>query len=133
MINAETILFESVQKALQQLYSITTSNIVFQKTRREFEGDFTLVTFPFIKDAKKSPEQLGQELGEVLAKENSYVEAFNVVKGFLNISLTGGFWLSYFNAVKDAEKPGFKPADSSGKTIMLEYSSPNTNKPLHLG
>lgn len=133
MISAETLLFNTVQKALAELYSINTSNIVFQKTRKEFEGDFTLVTFPYTKDTKKSPEVLGQEIGTYLQKNNSSVSAFNVVKGFLNISLTDGFWLNYFNAVKNLSSIGYKKEKSSGKTIMLEYSSPNTNKPLHLG
>jgi arginyl-tRNA synthetase len=133
MISAETLLFYTVQKALAELFSITTSNIIFQKTRKEFEGDFTLVTFPYTKDTKKSPEVLGQEIGAFLQKNNSSVSAFNVVKGFLNISLTDAFWLNYFNAVKDLSSIGFKKEKSSGKTIMLEYSSPNTNKPLHLG
>jgi arginyl-tRNA synthetase len=133
MISAETLLFNTVQKALAELYSITTSNIIFQKTRKEFEGDFTLVTFPYTKDTKKSPEVLGQEIGAFVEKNNPSVSAFNVVKGFLNISLTDEFWLNYFNSIKDLSSIGFKAEKSSGKTIMLEYSSPNTNKPLHLG
>jgi len=133
MINAETILFDTVQKGLQELYSLATTNIIFQKTRKEFEGDFTLVTFPFIKETKRSPEQLGQELGAFLIANDPNIWAFNVVKGFLNISLTNIFWLNYFNDVKDSATLGMKEEISSGKTIMLEYSSPNTNKPLHLG
>ncbi len=133
MINAQTILLETVKQALTQLYNINNTTIAFQKTRKEFEGDFTLVTFPFIKEAKKSPEQAGQEIGEFLVKNNTNVSAYNVVKGFLNISLTNAFWLGYFNAVKDSKTIGYKKENSSGKTIMLEYSSPNTNKPLHLG
>ena len=133
MINAEAILFDSVQKALLELYSITTNNIIFQKTRKEFEGDFTLVTFPYTKDTKKSPEQIGQDLGEFLVKNNLDISAFNVVKGFLNLSLSNSFWISYFNSIKNLTDIGYKKENSSGKTIMLEYSSPNTNKPLHLG
>jgi arginyl-tRNA synthetase len=133
MINAHKILFDTVQQALTQVYSISNPVITFQKTRKEFEGDLTLVTFPFIKETKKSPEQLGQELGEYLVKNNTNVSAFNVVKGFLNISLTNQFWLGYFNSIKDSNTIGYKKENSSGKTIMLEYSSPNTNKPLHLG
>jgi arginyl-tRNA synthetase len=133
MINAQQLLFDSVQKALSELYSISTNTISFQKTRKEFEGDFTLVTFPYIKEAKKSPEQLGNELGEYLVKNNSNVSGFNVVKGFLNISLSNAFWLSYFNEIRKSNTPGLKKANSSGKTIMVEYASPNTNKPLHLG
>jgi len=133
MIKAETILFAAVQKALQELYSISSTNITFQKTRSEFEGDFTLVTFPFIKETKRSPEQLGNELGEYLQTHEETVSAFNVVKGFLNISLSQKFWSDYFNSAKGIENIGYAEENSSGKTIMLEYSSPNTNKPLHLG
>ncbi len=133
MINAQKILLDTVQQALTQIYNISNPAITFQKTRKEFEGDFTLVTFPFIKETKKSPEQLGQELGEYLIKNNPNVSAFNVVKGFLNISFTNQFWLGYFDSVKNSNTVGYKKEKSSGKTIMLEYSSPNTNKPLHLG
>jgi len=133
MINAQQILHSTVQQALSQIYNLNNPIISFQKTRKEFEGDFTLVTFPYTKETKKSPEQLGQELGEFLVKNNNQVSAFNVVKGFLNISLTNQFWLNYFKSVKDLPTVGYKKEKSSGKTIMLEYSSPNTNKPLHLG
>lgn len=133
MIHAEALLADSIHKALQELYALQAPKLSFQKTRKEFEGDFTLVTFGFAKESRRSPEQLGQELGEYLVKHNERVSAYNVVKGFLNISLSDAFWLSYFNSVKDLSGLGFKPAHSSGKTIMVEYSSPNTNKPLHLG
>lgn len=132
-MKAETLLFNSVQNALFELYALQTANIIFQKTRKEFEGDFTLVTFPYTKEAKKTPELLGKEIGEFLLTQSSDITAYNVVKGFLNISLSDNFWLNYFNAVKSDNTLGLKPANSSGKTIMLEYSSPNTNKPLHLG
>lgn len=133
MINAQQILLSTVQQALSQIYNLNNPVISFQKTRKEFEGDFTLVTFPYTKETKRSPEQLGQELGEFLLKNNDQVSAFNVVKGFLNISLSNKFWLSYFRSVKDLATIGYKKEKSSGRTIMLEYSSPNTNKPLHLG
>ena len=133
MINAQQILLSTVQQALSQIYNLNNPGISFQKTRKEFEGDFTLVTFPYTKETKRSPEQLGQELGEFLLKNNDQVSAFNVVKGFLNISLSNKFWLSYFRSVKDLATIGYKKEKSSGRTIMLEYSSPNTNKPLHLG
>ncbi|MES2680963.1 MAG: arginine--tRNA ligase [Bacteroidota bacterium] len=132
-MSAENFLIESVQNALQDLYTLTGKPVSLQKTRKEFEGDFTLVTFPFIKEAKRSPEQIGQELGQFLVDHNEQVLAFNVVKGFLNISLSNAFWLSYFNSLKDQPGIGLKKENSSGKTVMLEYSSPNTNKPLHLG
>ncbi len=133
MISAENILFNAVQKGLLELYNIDTKNIIFQKTRKEFEGDFTFVSFPFIKEAKKSPEQMGQELGEFITKSEKEVVAFNVVKGFLNLTLSESFWQQYFNSVKNSFTIGYKAPGSTNKTIMLEYSSPNTNKPLHLG
>ena len=133
MVNAQKNLTETVQLALKQIYNINSLIISFQKTRKEFEGDFTLVTFPFTKETKKSPEILGQELGEFLLQNNKDVAAFNIVKGFLNISLSNQFWLSYFNTIKNQTKIGFKKENSTGKTVMLEYASPNTNKPLHLG
>jgi arginyl-tRNA synthetase len=133
MISAEKILFTSVQKGLKELFGIDSTNISFQKTRKEFEGDLTLVTFPFIKEAKKSPELVGQAIGDYLKQNEKQVAGFNVVKGFLNISLSDEFWLSYFNSIKDNALIGYKADNSSGKTVMLEYASPNTNKPLHLG
>lgn len=133
MINAESLLHHSVQKALLELYSLSDVTISFQKTRKEFEGDFTLVTFPYTKQTKKSPEQIGEELGVYLKQQVAEVADYNVVKGFLNISLSNNFWLSYFNAIKDLSTIGLQKENSSGKTVMLEYSSPNTNKPLHLG
>ena len=133
MIDAEKFLFNNVQGALKEIYSISTQNIVFQKTRKEFVGDFTLVTFVYIKDSNKTPEQLGTEIGNYLVKSNSFIEGYNVVKGFLNISLSTQFWINYFNEIKQNTTIGFKKENSSGKVIMLEYASPNTNKPLHLG
>ena len=133
MINAQNNLSNTIHLALNQLYGLNNQVVSFQKTRKEFEGDFTLVTFPYTKLTKKNPEQLGQELGEFIQNNNHDVAAFNVVKGFLNISLSSQFWLSYFNSVKNKINVGYKAINSSGKTIMLEYSSPNTNKPLHLG
>lgn len=132
-MNAQELLHELVQKALTDVYALPSGNIAFQKTRKEFEGDFTLVTFAFTKETKKSPEVLGQEIGAYLLANSTQVKSFNVVKGFLNISLSDAFWLEYFNSIKNNARHGLKPANSSGRKVMLEYSSPNTNKPLHLG
>src|ERR1044071_3915024 len=108
MINAESVLKAGVKKTLQELYNIDTDTIVFQKTRKEFEGDFTLVTFPYIKAAKKSPEALGEELGQQLRASCPEVTGYNVVKGFLNLVLSDVFWLSYFAQIKDEARPGNK-------------------------
>jgi arginyl-tRNA synthetase len=131
---AQELLTENLKKALKTSYGIEANDkdIVLQKTRKEFEGDFTLVTFPFIKAAKQSPEQVGDTLGKFLVANNSTITKYNVVKGFLNISLSNNFWLDFFSK-SQIENYGYKKEGSSGKTIMVEYSSPNTNKPLHLG
>lgn len=133
MKSAEAFLNDVIVAALKAVYSINTQQVTLQKTRKEFEGDFTLVAFPYIKEAKRSPEQFGQELGTYLQAQHPEISGFNVVKGFLNLVLSDAFWLTYFNTVRSNTQFGLKPANSSGKTIMLEYSSPNTNKPLHLG
>ena len=107
-------------------------SIVLQKTRKEFEGDFTLVVFPFVGLFRQSPEQTGRIIGEELVSDLQEVDAFNVIKGFLNISLNPAYWLRYLSAVRDDEGYGFA-IPGSKPVVVLEYSSPNTNKPLHLG
>lgn len=106
--------------------------LVLQKTRKEFEGDFTLVVFPFIKLFRLSPEQTAAEIGQALIERVAEVGAFNVVKGFLNISLSGGFWAGFLGSEMNNEQFGFRAFDGS-QPVVVEYSSPNTNKPLHLG
>lgn len=132
---AHQLLNKAIQEALSKVYSLSIheNEITLQKTRKEFEGDFTLVTFPFIKAAKQSPEQVGDALGKFLTENNKEITKYNVVKGFLNLSLSNDFWLGFFNTESASANYGFKNEGTSGKTIMLEYSSPNTNKPLHLG
>ena len=134
-MNIELFLAETISSQVNQLFGLTTipSEIIIQKTKKEFEGDYTLVTFPFIKTSKLSPEKTGEVIGEAILKVNPSITKFNIVKGFLNISLSNTFWLSEFNTIATTSNYGIKPALSSGKQIMLEYSSPNTNKPLHLG
>ncbi|MGZ3930989.1 MAG: arginine--tRNA ligase [Bacteroidia bacterium] len=134
-MTAHQLLTGAIQKSLAELYGITIpmEQIVLQKTRKEFEGDLTLVTFPYVKQSRQSPEQTGEAIGKKLTETNHYLSGFNVVKGFLNISFSDAFWLGFFSSVLINPEHGFKTAGSSGKTIMLEYSSPNTNKPLHLG
>jgi arginyl-tRNA synthetase len=133
MLNARLFLFHTAETALQELYNITGAAINFEKTSPDFEGDFTLVVFPFVKAARKSPEALAKELGEYFKTNNTNVASFNVIKGFLNITLTDFFWLQFFNGVRNTPGYGLKAPGNSGRTVMLEYSSPNTNKPLHLG
>lgn len=134
-MNAEHILSNQLAQIINQLFALDVkdSDIVLQKTKKEFEGDYTLVTFPYTKVSKLSPEATGDLIGKALKEQLNHVESYNIVKGFLNISLTNEFWLDeFFTYSKDAQY-GINKAYSSGKQIMLEYSSPNTNKPLHLG
>jgi len=107
--------------------------VQLQKTRSEFEGNLTLVVFPFVKAARKSPEQTGQEIGDYLAAHCPAVEKYNVVKGFLNISVGAGAWTQLLNAIHADSHYGMKQATGDSPLVMIEYSSPNTNKPLHLG
>jgi arginyl-tRNA synthetase len=133
MLKAQELIQEAILKALQDLYQIKVKEVAVQKTRKEFEGDFTIVTFNYVKEAKKSPDQLGQELGKHLMADAPFVESFNVIKGYLNLVLTKRFWFDYFSTTQQNIRIGYKAELSSGRQIMLEYSSPNTNKPLHLG
>lgn len=134
-MNIEHFLSTALSQIINELFELssTPNDIILQKTKKEFEGDFTLVTFPYIKAAKATPEKTGELIGEMLLKANPAITKFNVVKGFLNFSLANDFWLTEFKTISQEANYGIKPAKSSGKQIMLEYSSPNTNKPLHLG
>ena len=134
-MNIEHFLSTTISQVINELFELSSNpnDIILQKTKKEFEGDFTLVTFPYIKAAKATPEKTGELIGEMLLKANSSITKFNVVKGFLNFSLSNDFWLNEFKDINKTNNYGIKPAKSSGKQMMLEYSSPNTNKPLHLG
>ncbi len=134
-MNLEQKLKNAVEKAVSELYQaeINTNSIQFQKTKKEFEGDMTLVVFPFVKMAKKSPEQTGMEIGEKLKSELNIVESFNVIKGFLNIKIDAPFWLNELKEIHLDKSYGRKNPDDNADLMMIEYSSPNTNKPLHLG
>jgi arginyl-tRNA synthetase len=134
-MNIEHFLASALSQIINGLFELsgTPNDIILQKTKKEFEGDFTLVTFPYIKAAKATPEKTGELIGEMLLKTNPSITKFNVVKGFLNFSLSNDFWLTEFKTISKDANYGIKPTKSSGKQIMLEYSSPNTNKPLHLG
>lgn len=123
----------AVVKALNDLYDLNLQTVDFQETRRDFEGDFTLVVFPYTKASKKSPEATAAEIGDQLVAQVPFVKAYQVVKGFLNISLKDQVWLDVMQAMEQTPDFGFKKADASTAAAMVEYSSPNTNKPLHLG
>ena len=121
-----------VNRSVGALYGEQEGEVLqIQKTRKEFEGDFTLVVFPLLRRSRKSPEATATEIGEHIVANNPEVSAFNVIKGFLNISLSADFWAERFAEMRADEE--FGQADATGRTVMIEYSSPNTNKPLHLG
>ncbi len=136
-MNFELALKEKIAEGLLKLYAINilATEITLQETRKEFEGDFTLVVFPFIKQSKKSPEATANELGEHVKANSTLLSNFNVVKGFLNISLADNYWLEYFSDIglNGNYNIHIPQKEDTIKTVMVEYSSPNTNKPLHLG
>ncbi|HEU5164628.1 MAG TPA: arginine--tRNA ligase [Chitinophagaceae bacterium] len=122
------------KKTLKDLYSLTIDEKIIQinETKPEFEGDYTLVLFSFIKQLKKSPEQLGKEIGDHLVNNNrDLFSAYNVIKGFLNLTVKNNYWVEFLE--KNYADSNFGKKDATGKKVMVEYSSPNTNKPLHLG
>jgi arginyl-tRNA synthetase len=127
------ILTPSIQKAIQALFDVTVDKIEFQTTRKEFEGDITMVIFPLLKVIKSNPVELGTKIGNYLVENVSEVSRFNVVSGFLNIVIADSYYLNFFNGIKDNNKFGYVTPNPEDKAIMVEYSSPNTNKPLHLG
>lgn len=126
-------LIEGTLRAVSELYQaeLSESQVTLQETRKEFEGQITLVVFPITRFSKKSPEQTGVEIGEYLKGKIDLITDFNVVKGFLNISLSDDYWFGRFQS--SISQPDYGIFPKNGKKIMLEYSSPNTNKPLHLG
>jgi len=134
-MNLETTIGSVVASAIQTLYGLETNpnQIQLQKTKREFEGDLTVVIFPFVKAARKSPEQTGQEIGEYLLQHNPVVSSYNVIKGFLNLCISQNYWLETLNEIHANTQFGKTEAKEDADLMMVEYSSPNTNKPLHLG
>ena len=131
----ETLISKAAGEAVKALYGMDANEkmLQLQKTRSEFEGNLTLVVFPFVKMARKSPEQTAQELGEYLVQNCEAISKFNVVKGFLNLSIADQAWFSLLQDIDKEEHYGEKQATDQSPLVMIEYSSPNTNKPLHLG
>ena len=134
-MSIETKLTQGVAEAIKSLYGtdFNVEKIQLQKTRKEFEGDFTIVVFPFLALSKKRPEETAQEIGEFMTANLPVISAFNVVKGFLNISISTVYWAELLNEIDKDDKWGTVTADEKSPLVMIEYSSPNTNKPLHLG
>ena len=129
----QQILFPTIIEAVQQQFDTTIEKVEFQATRKDFEGDITMVIFPLLKVIKGNPIEIGTKIGNYLVETISEVEKFNVVSGFLNIVISDSFYINYFNRIKNDELFGFVNASTTEKAVMVEYSSPNTNKPLHLG
>lgn len=134
-MNIESIVKSKVAEAIKTCYGqdVEDKNIQLQKTRREIEGDVTVVVFPFLRMSKKSPEQTANDLGAYLKENIDIVDDFNVIKGFLNLVINPSYWLSLLNTISSEETYGYNKNNPDAKKIMVEYSSPNTNKPLHLG
>ncbi|OAV70667.1 Arginine--tRNA ligase [Bacteroidales bacterium Barb4] len=126
---------EAVINGVRQLYGadVAPGSIQLQKTKKEFTGHLTLVVFPFLRSSKKSPEQTAREIGEYLTANEPAVATFNVIKGFLNLTIAAPCWIELLNDIHRQDDYGYTPAAESSPLVMIEYSSPNTNKPLHLG
>jgi len=129
----QEILYTEIEKCLVKLYSAKEQSIQFQKTRKDFDGDITLVVFPLLRASKKGSEQTAEEIGDYLKEKVSEVADFNVVKGFLNLEITKEFWYNQFVNTYNTPDYGVINAEENASTYLVEYSSPNTNKPIHLG
>ncbi len=134
-MSIESIIKGKVVEAISACYGqkVEEDSVQIQKTRREFEGDLTVVVFPFLRFSKKSPEETANDLGNYLQENIDAIPSFNIVKGFLNLVIDNSYWLSVLNEAIKTENYGFIPLTEGAKKVMIEYSSPNTNKPLHLG
>ena len=131
----ETLIHQTTKSALHELYNFTAeeSQIQIQNTRKDQQGDITVVVFPFLKFSKKSPEETGKEIGIFITQKIKVVQSFNVIKGFLNLEIKDNYWIENLIQAYKNENYGIKVSDDASETVMVEYSSPNTNKPLHLG
>ena len=132
-MDIQDILKTATQQGLEKLYKVSIDTIEFQATRKDFEGDITIVVFPFLRVIKGNPVEIATNLGNYLSETIAEITGFNVVKGFLNLVLSDAYFLHNFSTIFTAKNFGFATIDSDSKAIMVEYSSPNTNKPLHLG
>ena len=127
----QKILSKNVIEAFDKLFDVGVENIEFQPTKKEFEGDITIVIFPFVKLLKKNPKEIAEKIGEHLQEQDCVVK-YNVVSGFLNLVISDEYYLDFFESIKSNDKHGFV-SQTANQAVMVEYSSPNTNKPLHLG
>ncbi len=131
----DTLLLNAIATTLKNLYGldVNSSDIALQKTKKEFTGDFTLVVFPYVKAARKSPEAVANEIGAAVKESVAEVENYNVIKGFLNFVISDSYWIAFANRIAVDECFGLKKASDTAEPVVIEFSSPNTNKPLHLG
>lgn len=129
----QNILETAIKKGIQEIYDVTIESVEFQATRKDFEGDITVVIFAFLRQIKGNPVEIGTKIGEYLKENVAEIADFNVVKGFLNLVLTDSYFISNFNTIHRTPNFGFVTPKPNEKAVMVEYSSPNTNKPLHLG
>ncbi len=134
-MNIENIVQQAIINAISELYgsNVETSQITLQKTKKEFKGHYTLVTFPLLKISRKNPEQTAEEIGSYLSQNSDVITQYNVIKGFLNLTIAPEMWVNLLKSINDNPEYGFTQAEDDAPLFMVEYSSPNTNKPLHLG
>ncbi|PIE99975.1 MAG: arginine--tRNA ligase [Maribacter sp.] len=131
-MNIQEVLSAKVKEAVLAIFNVELPTVEFQPTRKDFEGDVTVVVFPMLRFVKGNPELIGKQLGDFLQENVEEVSGYNVVKGFLNIVISDSYYLGFFNSIRDTKDYGHAPTSGNG-AVMVEYSSPNTNKPLHLG
>ena len=131
-MNIQEVLLQKIKEAIASIYKVELPTVEFQPTRKDFEGDITVVIFPMLRFVKGNPVQIGEQIGRFLKDEVVEVTNFNVVKGFLNITISNEYYLNFFEGIRNLQDFGFV-SQSTKEAIMVEYSSPNTNKPLHLG
>lgn len=134
-MSIDRIIAQAVAHALKELYNIDAdaAGIVPETTKKEFEGNLTVIVFPWVKTARKAPAMVGKEIGDWLVENEPAVSRYNVINGFLNIVIEPGFWCSVLKHIEDTTDYGITKATDDSPLYMVEYSSPNTNKPLHLG
>ena len=132
-MNLQDILTTQIKRAVKSNFNADLESVEFQATRKEFPGDITVVVFSMLRVVKGNPVQIGESIGNYLVENVNEVEGFNVVKGFLNLEISASYFVDFFNAIKNETTYGFEDAIAENDAVMVEYSSPNTNKPLHLG
>ncbi len=132
-MNIQDILTTKVKEAVKSIFNTDLQSVEFQPTRKDFEGDITVVVFAMLREVKGNPQSIGEQVGNYLVDNVSEISMFNVVKGFLNLVIDDSFYINFFNDIKPLENFGCVKPTPNSKAVMVEYSSPNTNKPLHLG